>query len=531
MGYPTTNLVDHWAASTLSDGSNATWTGTNGGVITLTSVTSSVINGRRVARFTGSASGAFPAGQAWNTRANSFYILHRMGTSGLITYVGSGPSLYGGAIAGATYTPDAEVYASGYNTTGVPVGHERGLLGFRASASALKIQAGPRETNKSALSANSSTGGTLFYNNVPQTTSSGSAPCDLYHVFAYSAALSDSDLAALQAQAAADGFHATSLRWHIIFDGDSRTSGYLLSSPITDGYWPELAASLMSESMWYSGVAVAGQRLSTCITNLSGNVTHSLDSTYTKNAVCIFAGVNDVVSDGKTAAQVYASLVSYSQTVKAAGANTVILCIDYAMGLTSGEKTAMQSLIALLLANTSDFDIKVRFDQITGLNDWNSFNSTYYQTDNVHLKAAGQVLLAQKFYDTIYPTFAITGGTSTATVGVATDNFTLTMTSPATSGDTVTITVAGGSGNGAIHVNSDADVASITANDTDSVTVQLVASGTSFTFTFTGASAGTKTISYTNAQGWTNPGNSSVLCSARSGKSVQRIGVGVGVGV
>jgi hypothetical protein len=87
-------------------------------------------------------------------------------------------------------------------------------------------------------------------------------------------------------------------------------------------------------------------------------------------------------------------------------------------------------------------------------------------------------------------------GPGSGTVSVASTNFTVTLTGTTFSG-TQTVTISDGGAGGTI-------TPSVGSSGTSSVTVTPL-SGTSFTFTYNAASTGNKTLTITNAQGWTNP--------------------------
>lgn len=99
----------------------------------------------------------------------------------------------------------------------------------------------------------------------------------------------------------------------------------------------------------------------------------------------------------------------------------------------------------------------------------------------------------------------ITGGSTTATVGLASGSFTYALQNGAffAGDETVTLTATGG----VVTVTATDGV--IVGNGTSAVTV-TPSTVTSFTFTFTPSTDGAQTVTPTNSQGWTNPATQTV---------------------
>jgi hypothetical protein len=96
-------------------------------------------------------------------------------------------------------------------------------------------------------------------------------------------------------------------------------------------------------------------------------------------------------------------------------------------------------------------------------------------------------------------------GPSAATVGVASPTFTVTASDGLFSGtQTITLTASNGT------VSATASGGTISGNGTGMVIVTPALGKSAFTFTYTPATAGTRTITYTNGQGWTDASASSV---------------------
>lgn len=136
--------------------------------------------------------------------------------------------------------------------------------------------------------------------------------------------------------------------------------------------------------------------------------------------------------------------------------------------------------------------------------------TTYFQADGLHPNAAG----FRREFAYLAPWFAdgaaySVSGPSGGPVGVASGTFTFVLagTGEFYSG-VVTMNIAGAT------LNVTAPGGSIVGNGTSSVQVTPADGQTGFTYTITPTSGGTKSVVYTNSQGWTNAANTTYEAEA-----------------
>jgi lysophospholipase L1-like esterase len=177
-----------------------------------------------------------------------------------------------------------------------------------------------------------------------------------------------------------------------------------------------------------------------------------------------------------------------------------------------GSDAAADAYIAELRAAVSDLrsaGLDVRFAH-TGLN-----TGTQFDVDLVHPNNAGHASLAKQFQIVSGTTAYAVSGPSSGASGVASTTFTVTAGGSSSFSGLQTVTLTANNGT----ITATAPSGSISNNGTSAVTITPAASATSFTYTYTPASAGSKTISYTNGQGWTNPTASSYTATSADSSS------------
>lgn len=234
------------------------------------------------------------------------------------------------------------------------------------------------------------------------------------------------------------------------------------------------------------------------------------------NRLFITAGSNDILA-GTSAASLKTILSTYGTAEKSAGFKVIATTLLPRTDVTGTPETERTSY------NTSvrgDFGVATAPSYADGIMDWgsdptlNDASATDLFPDGVHPSDTAAAVLAKY-----------------AAPFVASSGF--SISGPVAGAYTVTI-ASGGEFRGQMKIRLTASAGAITAtaaggtianNGTGTVDVTPVAGATSFTFTASAAA----TISYTNAQGWTNP--SSTEYAPSSGSNACMIGLGFGLGV
>ena len=127
--------------------------------------------------------------------------------------------------------------------------------------------------------------------------------------------------------------------------------------------------------------------------------------------------------------------------------------------------------------------------------------------------------------------YTVTGGSTTVSVNVATTSFTITATGGAFNGtDSITIASTGGvitaSQQSSPPAGGWVTDTNVTNNGSASVVVVPISAETNFTFVVRWATAGSKTVTYTNGQAWLNASDSSVtVLASGSYKKIGQSGV------
>ncbi|MDB5265693.1 MAG: baaA1 [Parcubacteria group bacterium] len=144
-------------------------------------------------------------------------------------------------------------------------------------------------------------------------------------------------------------------------------------------------------------------------------------------------------------------------------------------------------------------------------------NTNFY--DGLHPNPAGYVVMTKYLTP-----FAVTNpysvsGPSSGANGTASANFTVTLNNGAAFDANDTVVLSDGASGGTF-------TPSVGSLGTSIATVTPALNATSFTFTYTPATSGTKTLTFTNGQGWVNPGTASYLSGTVTPPAISAISVG-----
>jgi|HubBroStandDraft_4_1064222.scaffolds.fasta_scaffold07531_3 lysophospholipase L1-like esterase len=177
-------------------------------------------------------------------------------------------------------------------------------------------------------------------------------------------------------------------------DGDSITVGYGLSSPSTQGYPPQALSTMNPENL-LTNVAVLGVNSQQVINHLASAVTPVLSAYNAPVKIySLMIGTNDFGS-GFTATQTYANIQSICSTVTGTnGVKMILLTLLPATGNASFE-TYRQAVNTLERAGGScTYTLADVGNDATIGQPGDQTNATYFQSDEIHPTAAGDVIVA-----------------------------------------------------------------------------------------------------------------------------------------
>lgn len=362
-------------------------------------------------------------------------------------------------------------------STTTPLAGTPTLFGFVGTASGVKCWAYDAYTSTAAPTSGNSTMAALFGADSAIQPLQGTIRDFVF----YGRALTDNEVTTtLLAYARTRGV-ATARFKQAVFVGDSLTHGYYATMNRGLVQRVSLPAQVRKHTAAQSGIQAA-----TLDTNFAG-VDGARRISGERNVYAVWAGVNDILSGGKTGAQAYASVDSIRQKIQANG--DLAVGITMTPGSSGGVNTQRTTFNSSMLAAGAGWDAVVDTTGTPNLE--NSGNATYFP-DGLHLSDAAYALLVPLVESAIRPllrvatSFGFTGPTS-GDIGVASTNFTVTPDYDYNG----TVTPSDG-GAGGTFTPTSLDWSS--NKDT-----------TAKTFTYTPAGAGAKTISLANSWSLTAP--------------------------
>lgn len=201
----------------------------------------------------------------------------------------------------------------------------------------------------------------------------------------------------------------------ILAHGDSITLG---TTGTTTPYLPIVAASVLSGKAItadYRNCGVDGNGWNYAYTsnpptvqNLTQgayeNVDRYLSATLTNYLIC-FAGTNDIHLNSKTGAQAYAYFQTYIAARIAAGWPAANICVCAMLPRQGIKETERGDYNTALVGGASTYGYKLaRLDQNAniGLAGCDA-DTTYFNTDRIHPKNAGQTVIAATIYAAMFP--------------------------------------------------------------------------------------------------------------------------------
>ena len=192
----------------------------------------------------------------------------------------------------------------------------------------------------------------------------------------------------------------------IICLGDSLTQGYGVQE--IDSFPNKLADLQSAVAVGYDGNVFRsddgirtkkvinkgynGYTTQNIIDNMLQNTILRRDENLTRDIVVLFAGTNDIAL-GTSAATVYANLTTIIDSLQAEGFEVFVCTLIDRNDLGSGFDTTRAALNTLINSNTAGADGVIDLFADSRLSD--ASNSTYFQADALHLKSAGNAVIAE----------------------------------------------------------------------------------------------------------------------------------------
>lgn len=295
---------------------------------------------------------------------------------------------------------------------------------------------------------------------------------DIAELIIYSALLTDAQRRDIDSYLAArwGQQHPDVAEYSICCTGDSLTQGYPLD---IDGSWPHKLYNLLGGTNRYYIHNVGVDGLTVANVDYNAGLSDGIDNfdfgTSTVVLV-IWAGTNDKYADLVSDATIFSRIETCIENRVTANNYDYILFGNCLPRANDGGFATLNSHIETNIAdlNTAGLDTLISFDDDTAFDEASdSTSSTYYETDQIHLKDAGQVKIAQMIHDAIIPTIVVTIAGQDIAHGLAADNTSLTLPLALSPADALHgLTVDAGSVNQAHVINGQDGSHGLTADNT-----------------------------------------------------------------
>ncbi len=176
----------------------------------------------------------------------------------------------------------------------------------------------------------------------------------------------------------------------IVSDGDSISAGFPNN---TGNPWPKRAQTLMGWS-GYRNSAVTGKTAAGMASGVGTGVLPFRDDWFRHQPCTIMGGINDLAAD-VAAATIESSLSSFVAAAKAARFPVFISTILPALTINGTQEARRVAVNAWIMAGSSGADHVVDCAADPRLDD--PADTTYYESDTVHLNSAGNDVMAELF--------------------------------------------------------------------------------------------------------------------------------------
>jgi len=183
----------------------------------------------------------------------------------------------------------------------------------------------------------------------------------------------------------------------VVCDGNSLTFGYAVPK---QGY-PEQLFPLLG-SAWVTNFGVNALTTPLMTSRAAATIDPRLDEGVGENVLVAWEVRNDLVLNLATAATAYSNLVTYCQARQAAGWTVIVLTVLPSTGGDEpGDFEASRGTVNTNIRNNWATFADALCDVAANGNLDDSTDATYFQADQVHLKAAGYAVVAGLVEDAI----------------------------------------------------------------------------------------------------------------------------------
>lgn len=366
------------------------------------------LDGRATFRFASGNYFALPASLEVDSRANSIFIVYRAPLGGgAVTYVLV--SVGDGTNSAATlYLNSSKVTVHDGTTarSGTPpiyAGAGRTMAGIICGANGVSIIQGPERVEVAANASRTKTGGF-----VGKYCVTGTLPYigDIERILIWNRAISDDELVELRSYCVTNYTVGSATSALFVFEGDSLTAGYKVSTPTPDNYILTRFGRLFSSvPKCYvlaatgdaiganSGAGMRSQRAAGIDTILGWNP----ESRFTNRWVVLWGGTNDIAVVGSTGAQTQGYIEDFvsADGIKVVNPDAKVAVLG-CLPRGSGDQTEYLALNSALAADHAWADQLVRIDLDSRLDD--PADATYFDADKIHLNDAGTQVVAELLY-------------------------------------------------------------------------------------------------------------------------------------
>lgn len=218
---------------------------------------------------------------------------------------------------------------------------------------------------------------------------------DLLELGLYHSILTKQNMLDLQSYASAKyGFVPATRR--VIFEGDSRTSGYKSTGGMT---YPKQVGDAYSEAFYHWNLGVYGSSIVTMASRASDSVSYC-DNTAIYNTtadckaiICILCGINDVNGDASSST-IITNLSNYCLARRSAGFKVVLCTIPTSQYTTGGRATVLNAVNADIVSNGPSTYCDAVANLAGDSRLQNPADGVYYDVDQLHFTNAGYGVIA-----------------------------------------------------------------------------------------------------------------------------------------
>jgi lysophospholipase L1-like esterase len=175
----------------------------------------------------------------------------------------------------------------------------------------------------------------------------------------------------------------------LVFEGDSMTLG---TNPAAQVSYPSQVSDLFVPRPGWFNLGTDGDTMNNILATQGADADWLYGGT-TKNVLCLWIGSNDILTGGRSAADIWADIKTYCAARKVTGWKTIVLTLTPKIytGWDASHDAIQATLNASILGGDASIDVVADVASIAVLA--NPANATYYQ-DGLHLTTAGYAAVA-----------------------------------------------------------------------------------------------------------------------------------------